>query len=107
LTSVRSVVEMLVELVRPDAKPQFGSLPDRANERTRRADSARSAALLDWRAIVPLHDGLRTTAGFYAGRPTRPATQPHCGLLSSLSTALFDAGFSSWQLSQCAATVSV
>jgi nucleoside-diphosphate-sugar epimerase len=65
LTSVRHVVERIVEMVETTVRPQFGALPDRANEQVCRADVAGSEALVGWRPVVPLQEGLRRTVAFY------------------------------------------
>lgn len=65
LASVRTVVEHLFELVRPDEKPAFGSLADRALEQVRAADVEASFRRIGWRPRVSLRDGLRRTAEWY------------------------------------------
>lgn len=65
LTSVRQIVEHLIEVVGVPARPQFGALPDRPDEQVRRADVVRTEALLGWRPVVSLDEGLRRTVEFY------------------------------------------
>lgn len=60
-TSVREIVDLLVELIGCSAKPQFGALPDRLGERSCVADIATTQALLDWTPAWSLQDGLRCT----------------------------------------------
>ncbi len=66
LTSLREVIDHLVTLVAPHAKPRFGVLPDRPDEQEPVADTARTEHLLGWHARVPLEDGLLRTARYYA-----------------------------------------
>ena len=61
LVSVRTVVEKLTSLIDPSIEPRFGAVPDRAFERSPRADVDRALSLLEWQARVPLDEGLRRT----------------------------------------------
>jgi UDP-glucose 4-epimerase len=74
LTTVRRVVEMLVEMIQPEIVPLIGAVPDRPMEQVRVADARRSNELLGWEAQVPLAEGLRRTVEWYrtnhAGSPT-------------------------------------
>jgi nucleoside-diphosphate-sugar epimerase len=65
LVSVRSVVERLFGLVRPDTKPTFGSLTDRAMEQVRAANVEASHRQIGWRAQTDLSEGLRRTVEWY------------------------------------------
>ena len=65
LVTIRALVEQLVALVDRGIAPQFGALPDRPLEQVRRADVARSRALLGWRPRTPLADGLARTVEWY------------------------------------------
>jgi nucleoside-diphosphate-sugar epimerase len=65
LTSVRSVVEQLVDLVDPTATPQFGSLAERSLEQVRLADVTQSCQILGWAPRVALLDGLMQTVAWY------------------------------------------
>lgn len=68
LVSVREVVEKLFVLLRSTSLPQFGGIQDRPLEQTRRADVARTRALIDWTPKVSLDDGLRLTIEWYRER---------------------------------------
>ena len=65
LDTVRTVVEELVGLINPHIQPLFGSIPERALEQTRMADTESSLRLLGWRTQVNLRDGLARTAEWY------------------------------------------
>jgi nucleoside-diphosphate-sugar epimerase len=65
LDTVRTVVEELVGLINPNIQPLFGSVPERALEQIRMADTESSFRLLGWRTQVSLHDGLARTAEWY------------------------------------------
>jgi UDP-glucose 4-epimerase len=71
-TSVREMVERVVDLMRPSVRPVFGALPDRPWEATRTADVKRTWTLLGWRANTALTTGLERTIAWY--RDTRPAS---------------------------------
>jgi nucleoside-diphosphate-sugar epimerase len=68
LTPVRSVVETIAGLIESSASPQFGALPDRANERVRVADVKRARALLGWAPSTSLERGLASTVHWYAAQ---------------------------------------
>ena len=79
LVSVRTVVEKLTSLIDPSIEPRFGALPDRPLESLPRANVDRSFSLLEWRARVPLDEGLRRTARWLrqtspVHRESRPRT---------------------------------
>lgn len=65
LVSIRKVVEHLVGLTTPTIEPVFGALADRPLEQVRAADADRSKALLGWKALVPLEQGLKRTVEWY------------------------------------------
>jgi len=65
MDTVRTVVEELVGLINPHIQPLFGSVPERALEQIRMADTESSFRLLGWRTQVSLHDGLARTAEWY------------------------------------------
>jgi UDP-glucose 4-epimerase len=68
LTPIRTVVEGIVDLIRPSVEPQFGALPDRLNERIRVANVERTRVLLNWMPRTPLAEGLSSTVNWYAAR---------------------------------------
>jgi UDP-glucose 4-epimerase len=68
LTTVREVVELLVNYIDRQIDPAFGEIPDRPNERVRVADLTRSAALLDWQPATSIDTGLQLTVEWYRKR---------------------------------------
>jgi nucleoside-diphosphate-sugar epimerase len=64
-TSVRSVVERLVELVDPTAMPNFGALAERPLERIRVANVTQGHQALEWEPQVTLLEGLKRTVAWY------------------------------------------
>ncbi|HMI68142.1 MAG TPA: NAD(P)-dependent oxidoreductase [Cyclobacteriaceae bacterium] len=65
LTSVREVIEKIVDIMEPEAKPVFGALPDRYVEHTRPADTELAYSKLHWKAKIALDDGLRATVKWF------------------------------------------
>jgi UDP-glucose 4-epimerase len=65
LVSIRKVVEHLVRLTNPTIQPLFGALPERPLEQVRAADTAKSNALLGWKAKISLEQGLKRTTEWY------------------------------------------
>jgi UDP-glucose 4-epimerase len=65
LVSIRKVVEHLVRLTNPTIQPLFGALPERSLEQVRTADTAKSNALLGWKAKISLEQGLKRTTEWY------------------------------------------
>jgi UDP-glucose 4-epimerase len=66
LTSVREIVELIVECVGPSAgRPIFGAVPVRALEQELDVDVDRAARLLGWSATTSLKDGLRRTVEWF------------------------------------------
>src|SRR5690606_13796615 len=57
LVPIRTVVEHLVRIARPEATPEFGALPGRPMEHSRVADVAASRALIGWSPTTSLADG--------------------------------------------------
>jgi UDP-glucose 4-epimerase len=66
--TVRDVVNQLVAIVDPSIVPMFGAVPDRPLEREPRVDVAATEALLGWRPVTPLDEGLRRTVEWYRAR---------------------------------------
>jgi UDP-glucose 4-epimerase len=66
LTSIRSVVELLIEMIDPSVRPCFGARADPPLEIGYAADADRSLRQLGWRAGVCLEDGLRRTLDWFA-----------------------------------------
>jgi UDP-glucose 4-epimerase len=71
MVSIREVVQLLSELVRTTAHPQFGSQPDRLLERVKKADIAESCRLISWRPSTPLRVGLGRTVEWYKNQTER------------------------------------
>jgi nucleoside-diphosphate-sugar epimerase len=70
LTSVRGIVELIVECVGPSAgRPVFGAVPVRALEQELEVDVDETARLLGWRATTALEDGLRRTVEWFRAHP--------------------------------------
>jgi UDP-glucose 4-epimerase len=71
LSSVRSIVERIVELLGPrPGHPVFDALPVRPLEQEVEVDVEEAAEALGWRATTDLEDGLRTTIDWFReGRP--------------------------------------
>jgi UDP-glucose 4-epimerase len=67
LISTRQLVETIHGLMPSTCAPQFGALPDRPLEPLRKADTARSKALIDWEPRVDLAHGLAETIAYYQG----------------------------------------
>lgn len=65
LTTIRSVVERLTEMVGRDVAPHFGALPDRPLEREPRADLGPARDLLGWAPQTPLDEGLARTVAWF------------------------------------------
>ena len=65
LVSIRNVVECLVRMINPNIEPHFGALAERQFEQVRVADTARSNALIGWKAKTPIEEGLERTLSWY------------------------------------------
>jgi UDP-glucose 4-epimerase len=63
--TIRSMVELLVQMIDPAVAPRFGALPDRPLERDAVADVSATASCLGWRSRTPLEEGLRMTVDWY------------------------------------------
>lgn len=64
LTTIREVVERLVESINPQIQPLFGAIPDRPNEQIRVANTADTDRQLGWQPIVSLEEGLKFTCEY-------------------------------------------
>jgi UDP-glucose 4-epimerase len=68
LVSIREVVEEIQRLIPGAPAANFGSLPDRANERIRIADMATAEETLGWRPVTSLTRGLSETIACHRQR---------------------------------------
>lgn len=68
LVPIRTVVEQLVQLIDPQVKPLFGALPDRSREQVRVADTGSSYAMIGWKPMTTVEEGLRRTVAWYKER---------------------------------------
>lgn len=64
-TSVRNLVEEVVDIMQPAGKPLFGALPDRKMEHTRIADTEYTFSKTNWRAKTSLREGLEKTITWF------------------------------------------
>jgi UDP-glucose 4-epimerase len=72
LTSVREIVQLIVEAIGPTAgQPVFGTLPVRPLEQEVKVDIEETARILGWRATTPLENGLRATVAWFRDHPLR------------------------------------
>jgi len=65
LTSVREVIEKIVEIVQPVGRPLFGALADRHEEHTRVADTQYAFEKIGWRAKTSLEEGLKKSVDYF------------------------------------------
>lgn len=68
LTSIRTVVEQITDLINPQIKPHFGALKDRPSEQIRVADTKTTSNLTGWKPTIPLDEGLKRTIDWYRKR---------------------------------------
>jgi UDP-glucose 4-epimerase len=77
LTSVRRIVELIIEYVGPSTgRPVFGALPQRPQEQLVETDVDETARVLGWRATTGLEEGLRRTVEWYRTRLAPKAEPP-------------------------------
>ena len=62
---ISSVVEQLVHLINPDVTPVYDSLLERPLEQVQEADVTSTYALMGWKPLVPLEQGLAKTIDWY------------------------------------------
>jgi len=74
LTSVRTVVQKIIELTGKKVQPIFGANHDRPFEQVRVADTELAYATLHWRATTSLTEGLARTVGWVRQQVTQKAT---------------------------------
>ncbi len=65
LVPIRTVVEKLYQQLAPAGEPPFGTLPERPMEQVRAARVEETEALLGWRPLTSLDQGLKATAHWY------------------------------------------
>lgn len=68
LTTIRTLVELLVEYSGRSVEPAFGVRPDRDDRPPRVADLATSTEVLGWKPVIELEPGLRRTVDWYMTR---------------------------------------
>ncbi len=64
-TTVRELVELLVDLSGSRTRPVFGAIPDRLGERPQVADATAARQLLGWAPQWSLREGLTQTVAWY------------------------------------------
>lgn len=65
LTSVRQMVEKIVDLMETDIQPDFGAIPDRYSEKPRIADIETTRSLIGWQAKTNLDTGLANMVSWF------------------------------------------
>lgn len=65
LTTIRTVVNTLAEIINPCITPQFGRLPERPLEQTKAARVSESKSKIEWHPRISLKEGLERTVSWY------------------------------------------
>lgn len=65
LTSVREVVNKIIQIFDTDIEPEFGALPDRFSEKSRIADVDGTYRLIHWKPKISLEKGLKKTIEWF------------------------------------------
>ncbi|HEX3009646.1 MAG TPA: NAD(P)-dependent oxidoreductase [Bacteroidales bacterium] len=65
LTSVREVVEKVVDIIDPEVQPEFGAIPDRFQEQSRVADVYTTYKSIQWRPRTSIERGLSNTIEWF------------------------------------------
>jgi nucleoside-diphosphate-sugar epimerase len=65
LTSVRDMVESIVDIMQTDIEPDFGAIPDRFSEQPRIADVETTHELIGWKAKTNVETGLRKMVNWF------------------------------------------
>jgi nucleoside-diphosphate-sugar epimerase len=65
LVSIKTVVENLVDIIGSDLEPSFGSIPERAMEQVRVANTEVTHAKIGWDPKTSLEKGLRYTVEWH------------------------------------------
>lgn len=65
LTSVREMVEKIVDIMETNIEPDFGAIPDRFAELSRVADVETTRSLIGWQAKTSLEAGLRNMINWF------------------------------------------
>jgi UDP-glucose 4-epimerase len=71
LTTIRSLVERLVQIVGGQVRPLFGALNDRPLQHRRVADLSTARRLIGWQPRTPLDAGLERTVQWYRNQHDR------------------------------------
>lgn len=69
LTSIRALVEQIIEIIGVGATADFGALPDRAMEPERAADVDATERFLHWKPQKVLREGIEETVDWYRRNP--------------------------------------
>lgn len=64
-TSIKDVVDRIVEIMSPAVRPAYGALPERPHAEFRTADVEHTRAILGWESKVSLDEGLAATVSWF------------------------------------------